>query len=112
MAVLSRQIVIWAGETVIGTANLEDWDRGMGVAGARFLPNENYDPQLHAAILEGMRSPLRPEIQVRIESGLTLPCEFVAITDWAKTAGEEYGREVEVFGLDAEEIFGPVVDIN
>ena len=99
---------VCAGCTVIGKVCLADWDRGMGVAGGIFVPNENYVPQLHASEVDGAA-------QVQSEAmALTIVDAFggqpfledIYLMDWASEAGPD-GRELTVFGIDILGVFGP-----
>lgn len=103
----SRDFTVSAGETVIGTVSLEDWDRGMGVAGGVFLPNENYLPKLHASELNGATFE-RPASALTIVDafGVKPVSEAIHLIDWGAEAGPE-GRELNVFGIDIIGVFGP-----
>jgi hypothetical protein len=100
---VARQIKVLVGDTLIGTAMLEDWDRSMAVAGGVFAPTDAYSPTSHAALLEGVEMPAYAGLTglaIEAEDGTRPSFEHAAIVDWAKTAGELYGREVEVYGFD------------
>lgn len=80
----------------------------MGVAGGVFVPNARYIAHLHATELEGVdRSGHSGRLRVRMDDGAFLSPEAVALVDWAATAGDEHGRELSVFGLDLDALFGP-----
>jgi hypothetical protein len=105
----SQDFLVRALDGVIGSVCLHDWDRGMGVAGGIFLPNENYNPQLHASEVSGVEHHLpakRPSLAIIGEGGVEPSFEQIHLADWSSEAGVE-GRELTVFGIDIVGVFGP-----
>lgn len=98
------------GDAIVGSTILEDWDRSMGVAGGAFQPTKAYRPDMHARLLQGVEKPLSVNLRVVVEGGNEVECELAVIIDWAETAGAIHGRELNVYGLDAESFFGPETD--
>jgi len=80
----------------------------MGVAGGIFLPNENYNPQLHASEMSGVEHHIpaeRPSLAIIGEGGVEPSFEQIHLADWSSEAGVE-GRELTVFGIDIVGVFG------
>ena len=107
----SRDFTVHAGGALIGKVSLEDWDRGMGVAGGIFYPNDKYSPSLHAEEIDGValdESARRPSLSIVDADGIEPTYEQVHVADWSATIGDD-GRELTVFGIDIVGVFGPEV---
>lgn len=80
----------------------------MGVAGGIFVPNENYVAERHATMLDGvelLESDRQSSLKVVSANGQMLQCEAIALIDYADYAGDQYGRELTIFGVDVLAIF-------
>ncbi|MGR9462208.1 hypothetical protein [Rhizobium leguminosarum] len=77
-------------EEIIGHADLGPIDRSMGVAGGRFVPTPDYDPRLHAFVIDGEYNDLDGKAQLSAYSAEfgVLRCEGVVIEDFNETVQE------------------------
>lgn len=102
-------VTIFAGETVIGTADLLPSDPSMAVASGAFSPNEAYDVTRHSRMSEDRELTEPPlSLSVYLGDGTALRCAGVDLTDFFDTVGVE-GRELSVLGMQSfHEHFGQV----
>jgi hypothetical protein len=85
--------------TVIGRCDdLAPIDPPMGVAAGRFDPAPDYDPRLHAVVIEGERNDLDGEAPLSVWSAEfgAIPCAGIVIEDCAETLNE---RNVTLLGV-------------
>jgi hypothetical protein len=84
------RVNILCQETIIGHADLEPIDPPMGVAGGRFVPGSEYEPRLHAYVIDGDYSDLdaRRDLSARSDQYGMLECQGVTLEDFNETCGE------------------------
>jgi len=92
----------------IGYSNLDPIDPPMGVAGGRFVPAPDYEPRLHAYVIDGDDNKLAKsaEILARSDEYGMLACAGVGIEDFNETLQE---ISVTVLGIaypEYETVFG------
>lgn len=92
---------------VIGHSNLDAIDPPMGVAGGRFEATSDYDPHLHAYVIDDDYNELDDEAPLSARSAEfgMIRCAGIGIEDFSKTAEE---INVMVLGIaypDYETVF-------
>lgn len=102
------RVNILCQDAIIGHADLDPIDPPMGVAGGHFVPGSDYEPRLHAHVIDGDDNDLEalPELSARSDQYGTLECHGVVIEDFNETLQE---INVTVLGMaypEYETIFG------
>lgn len=74
---------------IIGSTDLDPTDPPMGVAEGRFFPTPDYDPRLHAYVIDGDDNKLGEgaKIFARCDEHM-LPCAGIVIEDYDETLQE------------------------
>jgi hypothetical protein len=98
-------VEIYAGDQLVGVANLIGFDPPMGVALGPFTPAAGYKQSIHAFVIDGEDNTLFLEdsLSARGPSG-PIECVGVAIADFQDALGE---MEVHLLGItEFDSLFG------
>jgi hypothetical protein len=90
--------ILHKGKVIGHCNNLDPIDPPMGIAAGRFDPTPDYDPRLHAFVVEGVHNDLDGEAQLSarsVEFG-AIQCAGVVIEDCAETLKE---MNVTILGI-------------
>lgn len=99
--------LVYSRSTLIGTTQLRDYDRSMGVIGGKFIPNENYESVRHLIWkYNDLDNEDRfvhleeAELNVQVKDAIFLsPVAGIEICDMEELAGDGEDLEVIVMGL-------------
>jgi hypothetical protein len=82
--------ILHDGKVIGHCGSLDPIDPPMGVAAGRFVPTLDYDPRLHACLVEGERNDPAGEAPITARSAAfgEIPCAGVVIEDCAATLNE------------------------